>query len=357
MRFLITGICGFAGSQIAISLKEHFADAHIFGMDNFRRPGSETNRPKLAAMGIHVTHADVRMDSDWSQMPAAEWVIDAAAEPSVLAGLTKGSSPKQLIEMNFGGTICALEYCRQHTAGLVLLSTSRVYSIPTLCGLPVIPKNDCFVLKPGAEMPRGVSEHGIGTECSVQAPISLYGGTKLASEVMAAEYAAAFNLPVWINRCGVLSGAGQFGTADQGIFAFWINAHLRRRPLKYIGFEGTGHQSRDVLHAKDLAALIAKQVVRQSEKGLAPISIAGGGNDRLISLRQLTAWCDARFREHFVAQDLTPRPYDIPWVAMDSTETIRKFDWTPQWSLDAILSEIASHGEAHPHWLQLSGAR
>ena len=46
MRFLITGICGFAGSQIAISLKEHFADAHIFGMDNFRRPGSETNRPK-----------------------------------------------------------------------------------------------------------------------------------------------------------------------------------------------------------------------------------------------------------------------------------------------------------------------
>lgn len=47
---------------------------------------------------------------------------------------------------------------------------------------------------------------------------------------MALEYGAAFDFPVWITRCGVLAGAGQFGTPDQGIFAYWINAHLRRRP-------------------------------------------------------------------------------------------------------------------------------
>jgi CDP-paratose 2-epimerase len=358
MRFLITGICGFVGSQIAFYLREHFDGAHISGIDNFRRPGSETNRPKLEALGIKVQHADVRMDSDWDQLPGeADWVIDAAAEPSVLAGLTKSSSPKQLIEMNLGGTVCALEYCRRHNAGLVLLSTSRVYSIPTLCELPVVPHNDCFVLKPGATLPPGVNEHGIGAACSTAAPISLYGATKLASELLASEYAAAFGIPVWINRCGVLSGAGQFGTADQGIFAFWINAHLRRRPLRYIGFEGSGHQSRDVLHAKDLASLIAKQVAQKPGKGQAPISIAGGGTERLMSLRQLTAWCDKRFGNHPVAQDLTPRPYDIPWVVMDSNATIRTFDWTPQWSLEAILDEIATHAGQHPHWLELSGAK
>ncbi len=55
----------------------------------------------------------------------------------------------------------------------------------------------------------------------------MYGSTKLASEIVALEYGEAFGFPVWINRCGVLAGAGQFGTPDQGIFSYWINAHLR----------------------------------------------------------------------------------------------------------------------------------
>ena len=66
-------------------------------------------------------------------------------------------------------------------------------------------------------------------------------------------------MPVFINRCGVLAGAGQFGRADQGIFAYWLNAHLRQRPLRYIGFGGHGHQVRDCLHPRDLAPLLAKQ--------------------------------------------------------------------------------------------------
>jgi len=69
-------------------------------------------------------------------------------------------------------------------------------------------------------------------------PLSLYGSTKLASETLALEYGAAYGFPVWINRCGVLAGAGQFGTAKQGIFLFWLHAWHSRRPLRYIGFGG-----------------------------------------------------------------------------------------------------------------------
>ena len=97
-------------------------------------------------------------------------------------------------------------------------------------------------------------------EFSTAAPVSLYGSTKLASEVVALEYGAAFDFPVWINRCGVLAGAGQFGTPEQGIFAYWVNAHLRRRPLRYIGFDGTGYQVRDAFHPRDLAALLVAQM-------------------------------------------------------------------------------------------------
>ena len=67
---------------------------------------------------------------------------------------------------------------------------------------------------------------------------------------------------MWVDRCGVMAGAGQFGTPGQGIFAFWVNAHLRRRPLRYIGFDGMGKQVRDALHPADLAALVDTQMRR-----------------------------------------------------------------------------------------------
>ena len=65
---------------------------------------------------------------------------------------------------------------------------------------------------------------GISEDFPTTAPLSLYGASKLASETLILEYGECFDFPVWINRCGVLAGAGQFGKADQGIFSFWIHS-------------------------------------------------------------------------------------------------------------------------------------
>jgi CDP-paratose 2-epimerase len=100
------------------------------------------------------------------------------------------------------------------------------------------------------------------------APVSLYGSSKLAVESIALEYGAAFDFSVWVDRCGVLAGPGQFGTPDQGIFSYWINAHLRRRALRYIGFDGAGKQVRDAFHPHDLhdlAALLDDQMRTERE--------------------------------------------------------------------------------------------
>src|SRR5439155_1011655 len=110
-----------------------------------------------------------------------------------------------------------------------------------------------------AELPPGVSAAGVREGFSTHAPVSLYGATKLASEALALEYGETFGLPVFINRCGVLAGAGQFGRADQGIFAYWLNMWRQKRPLKYIGFGGQGHQVRDCLHPRDLVPVLEKQ--------------------------------------------------------------------------------------------------
>ena len=85
---------------------------------------------------------------------------------------------------------------------------------------------------------------------------------------MALEYGEAFGFPVWINWCGVLAGKGQFGKADQGIFSYWIRSWRENRPLRYIGFEGTGAQVRDCLHPKDLVTVLKKQMVAGTGDGI-----------------------------------------------------------------------------------------
>jgi CDP-paratose 2-epimerase len=246
-----------------------------------------------------------------------------------------------------------LEFTKTCGAGLLLLSSSRVYSIPALASLPLRAAEDRFTLDATAALPAGLTPEGIGREFSTEPPISLYGSTKLASEVVALEYGEAFGFPVWINRCGVLAGAGQFGTPDQGIFSYWINAHLRRRPLRYIGFGGTGRQVRDVFHPRDLAGLLEAQM-SCTRSGGQRVYTAGGGNANAMSLSQLTAWCDARFGAFAPNADTVDRPYDIPWVVMDNHDARRDFEWKIETPAADLLEEMAQHAENNADWLERS---
>lgn len=354
MKILISGICGFVGSSLAAGLRAADATREIFGFDNFIRPGSETNRLKLRDLDIGVQHADVRSASDMAALPEADWVIDAAALPSVLAGVDGRSTSRQLVEHNLGGTINLLEYCRAHRTGFVLLSTSRVYSITPLATLPLRVDRGAFTLDAAQPLPPGVSAAGVSENFATTPPLSLYGGTKAASETLALEYGATFGFPVWINRCGVLAGAGQFGQAEQGIFSFWIHAWAARRALRYIGFEGTGAQVRDALHPRDLLPLIEAQLAAGTPGQHPQIVNAAGGAANSMSLAQLSAWCADRFGAREVAADPAPRPFDVPWLILDPTLAAQTWDWHPATPLLSILDEIAAHAIAQPGWLALS---
>ena len=354
MKLLITGICGFVGSSLAECMLERREGLSIYGLDNLMRAGSETNRLRLQKLGVKFFHGDIRAASDFEPLPPADWVIDAAANPSVLAGVKGDFSSRQLLEHNLASVLNILEYCKLHKAGLLLLSTSRVYSIPALASLPLRLNGNAFQLDDAAPLPPGVSANGVGVEFSTRAPVSLYGSTKLASEAVALEYGDAFGFPVWINRCGVLAGAGQFGTPDQGIFSYWINAHLRRRPLRYIGFDGMGKQVRDAFHPRDLCALLDAQMKASQTTGQR-IYTVGGGPGNAMSLAQLNAWCDARFSPHVPQSDPRPRTYDIPWLIMDNCDAQRTFGWRVETSIDTLLGEIADHAGRNPDWLETSG--
>lgn len=356
MRILVTGACGFVGSHILRCFRRSLTNATLVGIDNFCRAGSEINRRSLKDIGVQLIHGDVRASSDFETLPAVDWVIDAAANPSVLAGVDGRTSSRQLVEHNLGGTINMLEFCRRHGAGFILLSTSRVYSISALTSIPLQVTGSRFTLDLGAAAPAGVSREGVAENFSTTPPLSLYGVSKKASEDLALEYAHAFKIPVWINRCGVMAGAGQFGRPDQGILAYWLHSWRERRPLKYLGFNGTGHQVRDALHPSDLAELLLKQM-KAPASGRSTLANVSGGLESSFSLAELSAWCRDRFGQDLAVEHSgETRAFDIPWLILDDSKTRSAWDWQPVCTLEQILLEIAAFADSEPEWMQISAA-
>ena len=355
MKLLISGICGFVGRTIAEGLLDcqAGADIEIIGIDNLSRSGSSLNRDLLLYRGVRVVHGDIRLASDIESIGRVDWIIDAAANPSVMAGVDGKTSSRQLVQHNLLGTINLLEHCKLCSAGFTLISTSRVYGIKALASVEVEVGINCFEPVKEQNFPAGISIEGIAENFSTESPISLYGATKLASETLALEYGGVFNFPVWINRCGVLAGAGQFGRIDQGIFSYWIHSWRAQKPLVYIGFQGSGHQVRDCFHPIDLVPLLQQQILDCHTEKLQIVNL-GGGKENSMSLKMLSVWCEDRFGPNLVGIESTPRPFDLPWVVMDSSRAKQTWDWHLKVNIESILNEIAEHAEANPNWLELS---
>lgn len=348
-RILMTGVCGFVGSTIARNWIHAGTRSEIIGIDNLSRTGSAANAKTLRRLGVKLHHGDLRVASDVDALPAVDAVIDAAANPSVLAGTDGRTSSRQVVEHNLVGTLNLLEYCRRCRAKFILLSTSRVYAIDALNALPLRETDGAYTLDTSANLPPGVSEAGLSESFAATPPLSLYGATKAASEIMALEYGEMFEFPVWINRCGVLAGARQLGHAEQGIVSYWIHAWQNRRPLRYLGFGGRGAQVRDVLHPDDLMPVLDAQLATDTHRER--VCNLGGGAANAVSLRQLSGWCEMRFGPHDVQTESATRSFDVPWVVMDSTRARDLWEFEPKRSLNHVLDEIADFAEAHPNWL------
>jgi CDP-paratose 2-epimerase len=286
---------------------------------------------------VSFVHGDIRNPEDFEPVGPVDLVIDCAAEPSVQAGLD--GQARYLVATNLVGTFNSLEFARRHDSGFILLSTSRVYSIESLRALPLEAAADRLALAPGSTGP-GWSERGIQTGFPTAGARSLYGTTKLASELLVEEYGALYSMPRVVNRCGVITGPWQMGKVDQGFFVLWAARHLFRRNLTYTGFGGTGRQVRDVLHADDLAALIRTQIARLDALN-GGVFNAGGGAANAVSLRELTALCagatGVRIEIGSVAET---NVVDVPWYVSDNAAVGAATGWRPERGIEAILDDV-----------------
>jgi len=338
MRLLVTGGCGFVGSSLAIQFKRENPDYKIVAFDNLKRRGSELNIARLRKEGIDFVHGDIRNREDLWAAGDFDVMLECSAEPSVLAGYD--GSPDYVLNTNLFGTINCLELVRKKNASIIFLSTSRVYPIDLISQQPFTESETRFEISEQASCP-GISARGISEDFPIYSARSLYGATKLASELLLLEYFQMYGVRGVINRCGVLTGPWQMGKVDQGVVVLWVARHHFRQQLSYIGYGGSGKQVRDILHINDLFRLIRQQVENIDLFNGKTLNV-GGGRDISISLLELTSLCEKATGNSIpIIRHNEDRKGDIPWYITDCSRVRELCGWQPVIKPEEIVTEIA----------------
>ena len=324
MKILITGGCGFVGTNIAIFLKSK--KHNIYTLDNLSRKGSKYNLNTLKSKNITNYKLNISNFKKVRQLPKFDLIIDCCAEAAVEISR---KNIDRVIDTNFIGTLSILKKAKQDKSNIIFLSSSRVYPIKEIN--KIVNKK---ILKKSLKITKMINE-----QTKITGPKTIYGVTKLSSEMLIEEFSYIFKLKYIINRCGVISGPLQFGKQDQGFVSLWIWRHLMKKNLSYMGYGGWGKQIRDVLHIDDLCKLINLQI-----KNLKSINnvlfTVGGSNKSYTSLENLTKICE-KITKNKIKIKRIPKTsiYDIPYFVTDNKKVSKTYKWKPQKNIFDIVND------------------
>jgi CDP-paratose 2-epimerase len=343
VHILITGGAGFVGSELAVRWTEK--NHRVVVMDNLVRRGSESNLERLAKHGVTFVHGDVRNAEDFANLPdGIEFVCDTSAQPSVVSGYL---NPVFDITNNSLGALRVLEFARHHRCPLIFFSTNRVYVVDRLLELPrretatrIEWDSEAWQQIPVESRTRGFDPvHGLSEEFATDGgQRGIYGLSKLIADASCQEYAHAFDMPIVVNRFGVIAGSGQFAKLDQGWVVWWAIAHHFKLPLKYIGWNGK--QVRDILFLEDVCALLDLQM-KQMDRFRGDIFNVGGGAANSLSLREGTQLLERKLGHGttITAED-TIRKADLPIYFTDNRKVSTTLNWRPSVTIDEGFERI-----------------
>ena len=323
-KILITGGCGFVGSNLCIFLnKKRYK---VSSLDNLSRKGSRYNLNLLKKLNIKNHNINIENYHQISKLPKFDIIIDCCAEAAV--EVSKNNFDK-VINTNLFGTINILKKVKNDKSKIIFLSSSRVFPIKKI--------NEIFkkkVLNNSLVIKEMFSENS-----ETNGPKTIYGVTKLASEMFIEEFSYAFNIKYIINRCGVISGPLQFGKQDQGFVSLWIWRHLMKKKLSYIGYGGKGNQTRDVLHIYDLCELIFMQIKKIGSINNSLFTV-GGSTKSNISLKKLTKICqEITGNKLRITKVKKTSIYDIPYFVTDNSKVIKSYNWEPRRNILNIVKD------------------
>lgn|SRR6185369_1860341 len=322
MKLLITGGCGFLGSNLAAHAISRGDDLVVF--DNLYRSGSIENLAWLKGQGrFRHVHGDIRSQNDITRL-IKEFCPDAVFHLAGQVAMTTSiSNPRMDFEVNVMGSHNLLEAVRLHSPGAVVIysSTNKVYGDLEQYGyIETATRYECF------DRPNGFDE---STPLEFHSP---YGCSKGAADQYMLDYARIFGLNTVVFRHSSMYGGRQFATYDQGWVGWFCQqaVDLKRNPgCEPFTISGNGKQVRDVLHAEDMVRLYFGAVGR-IETARGHVFNVGGGMANSLSLLELFSLLEEVTGTELKYTRLPPRESDQRVFVADVSKAMRLLEWAPQ---------------------------
>ena len=321
MKLLITGGCGFLGSNLASDALARGDELVVF--DNLYRNGSRENLTWLQTQGkFTFEHGDIRNQNDITRVIQAfkpDAIFHLAGQ---VAMTTSIANPRMDFEVNVMGTLNLLEAVRLYAldATLVYSSTNKVYGdLEQFNYRETETRYECI------EKPHGFDE---ATTLEFHSP---YGCSKGSADQYMLDYARIFGLKTVVFRHSSMYGGRQFATYDQGWIGWFCQkaVEAKRGPLEEaFTISGTGKQVRDVLHADDMTRLYFAALDRIDVSHGQAYNI-GGGMKNSLSLLELFAMLEdiAGTKLNFIK--LPPRESDQRVFVSDLAKAKKILEWEP----------------------------
>lgn len=321
MKLLITGGCGFLGSNLAAHAIKSGYDLVVF--DNLYRAGSLENLTWLHSQGkFRFVHGDIRNSNDVLRIVRdfkPDTIFHLAGQ---VAMTTSIANPRMDFEVNAMGTHNLLEAAREYApeAAIVYSSTNKVYG-----DLEQYHYTETETRYVCTEKPNGFDED---SPLSFHSP---YGCSKGAADQYMLDYARIFGLNTVVFRHSSMYGGRQFSTYDQGWVGWFCQQAVEaKRGISKTPFtiSGNGKQVRDVLHAEDMIRLYFA-AIDYIKTARGQVFNVGGGMSNSLSLLELFSLLEETVGVKLHYTKLPPRESDQRVFVADLHKAEIQLDWKP----------------------------
>jgi CDP-paratose 2-epimerase len=332
MKLLITGGCGFLGSNLASDALLRGDELVVF--DNLYRNGSRENLPWLQAQGKFIfEHGDIRNQNDINRIVQSfkpDAIFHLAGQ---VAMTTSIANPRMDFEVNVMGTHNLLEAVRQYASDAIVVysSTNKVYG-----DLEQYTYSETDTRYQCIERSNGFNEQ---TQLDFHSP---YGCSKGAADQYMLDYARIFGLKTVVFRHSSMYGGRQFASYDQG----WIGWFCQKAVEAGKGIlkepftiSGNGKQVRDVLHADDMKRLYLAAVTNIDQAKGQAFNI-GGGIENSLSLLELFTLLEQITNTKLNYTKLPVRESDQRVFVADLTKAKELLKWQPIVSAPAGVAKM-----------------
>lgn len=320
MKLLITGGCGFLGSNLASHAIKLGIDVIVF--DNLSRLGSSENLNWLRTLGAFTfVHGDIRNADDIQRLIGKYMPDNVFHLAGQVAMTTSIDNPQIDFEINAGGTFNLLESIRKlnPNCGVIYSSTNKVYGdLEQYNYIESDTRYKCV------EKPNGFDE---STLLTFHSP---YGCSKGAADQYMLDYARIFGLKTVVFRHSSMYGGRQFATYDQGWVGWFCQKAVdaSRGSKAPFTISGNGKQVRDVLHADDIISLYFSTLNSLDSVAGNEFNI-GGTIENSLSLLELFELLENISGSELEYTQLPVRQSDQKVFVADINKINRMTKWSP----------------------------